>query len=250
MPDRYETYTNQYFTGSQASIFVENIWIDEVYGVQVFANQSIVPVYGYASTFFDMVGRGKVMIQGMFEINFVDEGYLYAVMADIYKRTHPSPEESTTEGQTITPRTKKMFDHLKLLWEINESEKSTTNDSAKRDRNHRDTYAAVIDLLSDSSIVEVDQLARKLKSNPPEVRSKNRTDLDLTINQNYRGLNLMYGMIPFNLKGYFGHPELGATDQGAFKELRDCFLVSNEIVISATDEPIRERYSFISRMHI
>jgi hypothetical protein len=81
-----ETYANQYFTGAQASIWIGDVWIDECYGIQFSASQSILPIFGYASTYFDAVARGKVLVQGAFEINFVDEGYLFAVLDREYSR--------------------------------------------------------------------------------------------------------------------------------------------------------------------
>lgn len=233
---KLETYANQYFTGAQASLFVGDVWIDEVYGIQFFANQSIVPVYGYSSSFFDMVGRGKVLIQGMFEINFVDTGYLYAILADIYLRNKLTGLEPVDKPKLVEQQ-------LALLAEINAGATQGV-----RNKTRQDTFAQVVDLLSDMSITDVDRLSqRMLNSNS---RQNARTELDKTINPNFADLSVIYSMVPFKLTGYFGHPELGGKDQGTYKELQDCFLVSNEMVIGAQDEVVKERYSFICRTHI
>lgn len=118
MAGQTEQYANQYFTGTQASIFVGDIWVDECFGVQFHATQSIVPVYGYASRFFDAVAVGKALVQGVFEINFIDEGYLFAVLEEAQKRVLAPNDEELARNRTLADQ---VAEQLALLQEINQT---------------------------------------------------------------------------------------------------------------------------------
>lgn len=63
--------------------------------------------------------------------------------------------------------------------------------------------------------------------------------------------NIIYEMVPFKLTGYFGNPELTkGKEQGTYKEIVDCFLIGNEMIVDTSEEVIKERYSFLARQHI
>lgn len=226
MPGNLEKYASQYFTGTQATIWLGDTWVDECVGIHFQANQSIIPIFGYASSKFDAVARGKVLVQGQFEINFVDEGYLYAVL-----------EQHARDAAIANPRPTDKVDIIKdqldLLKEVNE-QAAVAGDNSVRERSRRDIMSSVIRDLANLDVASVDQLGTRLSE-----------DADLNLTE-----SVIYRMIPFRLTGYFGNPEVYGKNQGAFKEIKECFLVSNEMIVGSNDEPIKERYSFIAREHI
>lgn len=245
MAGQTEQYANQYFTGTQASIFIGDIWVDECYGVQFHATQSIVPMYGYASRFFDAVAVGKSLVQGVFEINFIDEGYLFAVFEEAQKRFINNAGVEDPE-RTLADQ---VADKLKLLQEINVERPGPDAQPAQeifpndprlplqdpRDFARRDVMSSVLTDLANMSIVEADQLASRLvKDRQPAAPTR----------------SVIYQAVPFNLTGYFGNPARWGKAHGTFKELKNCFLVSNEMIVGSNDEVVRERYSFICQMHV
>ena len=230
---RKRDYADQYFTGTQASLFVGDIWIDEVTNIQFHATQSILPIYGYASAFWDAVARGKVLVQGIFEINFIDNGYLYAVLSETHRQRVDVLDKRRSPADIVV-------EQLELLKDVNADRPTPVVDGRNgettdvQEISRRDTFASVLQQLANMEIQEADKVASKLV----EARATNPNN------------NIIYRMIPFRLTGYFGHPEVqGGKEQGTFKELNDCFLVSNEMIIGSNDEVVGERYSFICRMH-
>ncbi len=75
----------EYFSSSQSNIYIGDVLIDEITGLQVSVQQRKQPIWGYASQLFDKVARGTVMVEGNFTINFKESGYLYTVL-ERYKR--------------------------------------------------------------------------------------------------------------------------------------------------------------------
>lgn len=270
MADKLPQFGARYFTGAQASLFVGDVWIDEVYGVQFAASQNVVPVYGYASTLFDAVARGKALTQGYFEINFVEEGYLYAALynagqskgligegSDAHKIAVSTEEHvaETMDGQVYTPPSGlvenvqvagKVADALRIQQDLAALQKFVPDakDAADQAMARAEANAlskkrvrttnALLSAIADLDIAQLDQMASQMG---PRV----------SINMN--ALNVVYSMIPFSLAGYFGLPE-EARANGTLKVLRNCFLTSNEMVIGANDEPVKERYAFICRSHV
>lgn len=222
-----ERYANHYFTGTQTSIWMGDMWIDECVGVQIQANQSMIPVYGYGSRFFDMIAKGKVLIQGVFEINFVDEGYLYAALLEGQRRLELATDTNRTKADVVK-------EQLDLLKETNRDRVDPDEAAATREANRQNTFGSMITDLANLNIAEADELLSKI-------------GIDNQISQR---LNVIYDTLPFRLTGYFGNPEAYGKTHGAYKEIKNCFLTSNEIIIGDNDQPIRERYSFIARNHI
>lgn len=70
----------EYFSGSQASIFIGDLWVDEITDIQFSVGANSTPIYGYGDTFFSHVAQGRVIVQGSFTINFKEPNYLFAVL--------------------------------------------------------------------------------------------------------------------------------------------------------------------------
>lgn len=226
--ENLEQYANNYFTGTQATIWIGDIWIDECVGIQFQANQSMIPVYGYGSRFFDMIARGKVLVQGVFEINFIDEGYLFAALQEGQKRLNLAEDDRRSRADVIK-------DQLDLLKEVNRDRVDPETANNVRERNRQDIFSTVVTDLANLNVAEADELLSK-------VNQDNQTSV--------QRWNVIYDTFPFRITGYFGNPEVYGKQQGVYKEIQDCFLIANEVIVGDNDQPVRERYSFISRRHI
>jgi len=79
-----QVYTNiydlDYFSGAQMFLYIGDVWVDEVTGLQYTTQQVKTPIYGYASQLYDDCTAGHVIVQGNFAINFKEAGYLWAVL--------------------------------------------------------------------------------------------------------------------------------------------------------------------------
>ncbi len=80
-------YNIEYFSGSQVACYIGDIWVDEITSINFGVRQSKQPLYGYASTLYDGVAKGQVIVQGSFTINFKEAGYLWLVLNEYLKRS-------------------------------------------------------------------------------------------------------------------------------------------------------------------
>lgn len=71
----------EYFSGSQASIFMGDVWIDDIVEWQCSIGANATPIYGYGQTFFSHAAQGRVLVQGSFTINFKEPNYIFAALA-------------------------------------------------------------------------------------------------------------------------------------------------------------------------
>ena len=79
-------YNIEYFSGAQVACYIGDIWVDEITSLQYSVRQSKHPLYGYASTLFNTVAKGQVIVQGSFTINFKEAGYMWLVLNEFNKR--------------------------------------------------------------------------------------------------------------------------------------------------------------------
>ena len=226
--DRYKL---QYFTGVQASIWIGEAWVTECFGISFQATQNIIPIFGYASTTFDAVAKGRVLVQGSFEINFIDEGYLYYVLHKMNADRIIDPSEFNESRFLLTgePQSRSV-----VAQKLNEYVQHGTEGDKERDQIAGEALQALANL----DVNEADRVIHEL-------------DLQRTLGAKAGIRNdaksIIYDTIPFNIQGIFGNPEM--TKDVTEKRLLNCFLVSNEMIVSVDDEPLKERYSFIGQVH-
>lgn len=114
----------EYFSGSQASIFIGDVWVDEIIDWQLSYGVPATPIYGYGDTFFSHAAQGRVLVQGNFTINFREPNYLLAILeryqyqknlyldnnkygfsvGDAERRTPYTPEEKIQEMTYLDKR--------------------------------------------------------------------------------------------------------------------------------------------------
>jgi len=77
-----------YWSGNQGQVWIGPYLVDEVVGIGYKITQNKIPVYGYASQYFDAVADGKVLVTGWITINYVDSGYLFHALNKYVQRTY------------------------------------------------------------------------------------------------------------------------------------------------------------------
>lgn len=78
--ERRGVYNTEYFSGAQVSLYIGDIWVDEITSLTYGVHQSRRPLYGYADQLFRDVAEGQVLVQGQFTINFKEAGYLFLIL--------------------------------------------------------------------------------------------------------------------------------------------------------------------------
>jgi hypothetical protein len=76
----YQIFSEDYFSGADVNIFFGDIWVDEAISLSFQIEESVLPIYGYASYTFDTVARGRRIVSGSFAINFKTTGYLQQIL--------------------------------------------------------------------------------------------------------------------------------------------------------------------------
>lgn len=87
--ERRGVYNTEYFSGGQVSLYIGDIWVDEITSLSYAVQQSRRPLYGYADQLFRDVAEGQVLVTGQFSLNFKEAGYLFLVL-NRYREMHRS----------------------------------------------------------------------------------------------------------------------------------------------------------------
>lgn len=101
----YQVYPEDYFSGSDISIYFGDVWVDEVVTLSFALMEYVQPLFGFNSYTWDAVSRGARIVQGTFRINFREANYLNKILMaqaatqnDLeYWRRHPAERVSIDE---------------------------------------------------------------------------------------------------------------------------------------------------------
>lgn len=106
MIDLSEKYSTIYFTGAQCEVWIGDYKLDEAIEIEGVYNLDQIPIYGYASTHFNTVAPGRVMVHGALIINYKYDGYLYAYIKEARKKQKLPVETILTSEKAIeaTPK--------------------------------------------------------------------------------------------------------------------------------------------------
>lgn len=70
-------YEYDHFTGSQITLLIGDVVIDEAVAINYAVQQSKTPVFGYANQYYTFLANGHVLVQGSIAIGFKEAGYLF-----------------------------------------------------------------------------------------------------------------------------------------------------------------------------
>lgn len=232
-----DKYKLQYYTGTQASIWVKDTWIEEVFGIHFQATQNIIPLFGYASTYFNAVARGRVLVQGTFEINFIDEGYLYYILHRANARRIEREDEDNSSIKSSQTKIAGRGQTGSQDSEVSEriARLVATSEGIANSNEAADALSEIMEFLAMTDLAGAKALSREITFTRENTVPEKPT-------------SIIYDMVPFDVMGVFGNPDV-ARDEATNKTIRNCFLVSNEMVVGVDDQVIKERYSFIGQQH-
>jgi hypothetical protein len=76
------TYPNLYYAGPQIALFIGDRWVADAITISYTETVNKTPLYGYASTRFDAVAKGTVLVQGQLAIAYTTENYLNEILSN------------------------------------------------------------------------------------------------------------------------------------------------------------------------
>jgi hypothetical protein len=217
----------KYFTTTQARMYIGNMFIDEFNSCRLVLQDNQIPIYGYASRDFDAVGRGRGLVQGQLDLNFISEGYLYTILNEFNKLM-------TFQAQSPAQDQKQQFEKLRQS-RIAVANKST----ATADGNPAGTtdLAQVANQLSFLD-VQMDTLAAQgpgvLDLTPKNPNPSN------PVGPTYP--NACYSRVAFDLVLV-----LEGAGRKVTRRLEKCYLTGNEQIFDQSGAPVMDSYSFIAR---
>jgi len=90
----FSTYEFDYFSGSQISIYIGDILVDDIAHIQYSVSQGKKPVYSYASQYFATLAPGIILVEGTFVVPFKEADYLLEVLARFQETMRPIEKDT------------------------------------------------------------------------------------------------------------------------------------------------------------
>lgn len=130
--DLLNNSSKRYFSGTDAEIYFEETYIDEVVEIQYTLQQNTMPLFGYNSYVYDDIATGSRLVSGQFAINFTKAGYLIEVLDTLKGIKTPGKIKVTTNSEGTV--------------EEQDSLQSTKNTDAFWDNQHRPVWDKRFDI--------------------------------------------------------------------------------------------------------
>jgi hypothetical protein len=214
-----------YFTMTQARMYIGTMFIDELNGLQFALQDNKIPVFGYASRYYDSISQGKSLVQGQFTINFISEGYLVTVLKEYIAKIN-TPDVSTIVQQQQA----RLLTLTNQLSNPNGSDPGWTPSMIQSAKNEISKLAASLGPAA---------LANANGGISANVRLQNDSILGLP-GGDYP--NAVYQDTSFDIViNYSG------AGRVITRRLEDCHLISNESIMDHSGTPILDSYGFIAR---
>ena len=86
-------YNSAYWSGVEARIYAGSVFLEELVGIQWELQEAVRELRGYHDYVYQSLAHGARRVQGMFNINFTRDAYLYELLRGL----------TGTRAQTVTP---------------------------------------------------------------------------------------------------------------------------------------------------
>lgn len=226
-------YVPQYYSGTQAQIYFDDVLIDEVVQIQYSTATNKMPIYGYASELFDTVASGNLLVQGSFIINFVEAGYLAIIGAALLERKFGD----RGIGRKLPTETEKFTPGFMGRGALSSSILSMKGNSILTPGSY----------LSNQAINQVRGLGNKEFRELAREANVNKLSQSNQFSGAPQGYASRFDLLaPFDIYMIFGD----YTDPDAdhtVRRLKDVYLTGQAQTIISNGEPTSEVYNFIAR---
>lgn len=250
-------YTTQYFSGSQAQIYFNDVLIDEISNIQYTTITNKAPIYGYASELFDTLAAGNLIIQGSFTINYIEAGYLPIIaMAMLERKFAVGAVGRMTDRSWI--EAKPRLDHRVGLGRVSENVSQFPTAVMPDTKLDVSTYPTSI--LSPNSYLAAQALNQVRSLGNKEFRELSRQAMynKITKEGEFSGVSKVesingiripsrFDLIPpfdiYLICGDFADPKADHT----VRKLKDVYLTGQAQTVISNGEPVQESYTFVAR---
>jgi len=229
------SYEFDFFSGAQMSIYIGDIYVDDINTLRFTVTQSKAPIYGYASQYYHTLADGRIFVRGDFALSFKESGYLINVLQN-YRQEAPI----TAKGKQHLVLRENIERYLQKKHERRRTDASKyqfyRDLSALPDETFENIAETFEDKLWKSGFASEEQF---MTPNIPQSRYAYSDD-DVLI---YRRADqyppfdiwVLYGDISNKAANHTIHKIVGAS------------IVDVTQQISVDGEPIQEAYSFVAR---
>jgi len=213
-----------YFTMTQARMYIGDLFINELNSLQFAMQDNKIPVYGYASRFFDAKAQGKSLVQGQLSINFISEGYLITAL----RHYQSTIDQGDLPDDPVKAGNQKRL--LSLVNKLQNPDPTWTPDQIAQAKQ------------------EINNLAASLGADAITAANASIGTARQKQNDGILGLpggdypNAVYEDVEFDIVIQY----TGAGRQ-ITRRLEKCSLISNETIMDQSGTPILDSYGFIAR---
>lgn len=227
------SYEFDYFSGSQISVYIGDVLVDDIATIQYHVSQRKRPIYGYASQYFHKVASGQVLVEGTFSIPFKESDYLLLALARYSKFMTPVGHGERTEKNNPVLR--------ENIERIIQDDRVRTDDRFKL---YRDLSALSDDKFENIAENFEDILwAKDITHNADEFTTPNASHVSPEDYDQYRRADQYPPFSIYILYGDVSNPAANHT----IKKIFNCHIIGQGQVIAVGGEPVLEQYSFIAR---
>jgi len=243
-------YDHDYFCGSTARLYFEEIWVDDIITVTWNASQQKSPIYGYASQFFDAVANGTFLVQGSFSIAFKESAYLYTIMNKLRgKHGDQAVARSVADARQDNSRLARVMESTPAYGRVSNTTKiesytiedwmGTSSDGTAQFEAVAEALEDVLWGVKDYDILDDNALPGAIR---PQTRIPRPDELDRVGNASKVG-RIGQG---FDILITYGDINDGPANH-TIKTLSGVHLTGSSQTLAPTGEPIAEVYSFFAR---
>lgn len=190
-------------------VFVENVWLDDIYRLDFRLERQRAPIYGWNDVHYGIVAEGKQLIVGNILIHFTQPGYLVSAINEAVSRRVASIDTSDPYSRLERAR-RGVSEELLYVYD------QTAEGSDERKNR-------ITQLLANSKNQGIqDEVIQSLR------KAFIPNTIDLRYAENEEPIDIPRKH--FNIQIYYGHPEDPDT---IIRELKQCVLTGQGQTISA-----------------
>jgi hypothetical protein len=261
-------YEYDWFTGSQITIMLGDVLMDNVVSTSFAVSQGKVPVYGYANQYYTFAADNKVIVQGSLTVAFKEAGYLFWPIKRFIEQKRSGEWTSPRYGLDKSGKIIKGYD-----FNATDGKFTTAAKEAERKRVMRNNVEQVMEYSSTYQKNRAGSFWKELAALPDDKFEDwaetfedaiwygsdplNAMMRDRLFSGNLSGKQLLDDETILSHRRADQYPPIdiwivyGDTDRPAanhtVKKLLDVSFTGQSQVIEVSGEPTYEQYSFIAR---
>jgi hypothetical protein len=254
-----QIYEYDHFAGSQISIYIGDVLVDEINRIEFSVQQTKKPIYGYASQYYDAVASGQVLVTGSFNINFKEAGYMYLVLKRYLDtigsleggEVSPLPQQIAGEENVSVENAKILRRNIERIIadEVTEQKKEAEESGLANPLQATDKFEFYKQLaaLPDAEFENMAEVFEDVLWQNSSTQGENLGNIikstNLELDQALRRADQFPGFTIWVTYGDINNPIANHT----IKKLTGVHIVGSGQVIEISGEPIFEQYQFLAR---